>query len=137
MRSSQPYVFNVLLADDDADERYFFEEAIKELPVATNFKTVNDGVYLMALLNQHSWILPDIIFLDINMPRKNGLECLAEIRRNERLKLIPIVVYSICGNEENISAYYRHGASSFLQKGKYAELIKYIDGLRFVSNTMA
>ncbi len=120
---------NILLADDDEDEQYFFEIAFKESPIGTNLNTVYDGVYLMEYLNQHLESLPDVIFLDINMPRKSGLECLIEIKSNEKLKLIPIVVYSSCDSADNIVAYYEHGACSFLQKGHYTELIQCIQNV--------
>lgn len=117
---------NILLADDDADERYFFEVAVKESDFATNFRAVNDGIYLMEYLRHHLKSLPDILFLDLNMPRKNGMECLDEIKSDEKLKGIPVVMYSSCGNDDNKCTYCQHGASSFLQKGKYSEVIQSI-----------
>ena len=63
---------NLLLADDDADDCMFFKEALEELPVAAKLITVNDGVQLMNhLINENSQ-LPDALYLDLNMPRKNG-----------------------------------------------------------------
>ena len=85
---------NILLADDDADDRYFFERALQDLPITTNLKTVPDGARLMEYLYKNTDHLPDVLFLDNNMPRKNGSECLAEIKNNAQLKGIPIVMCS-------------------------------------------
>ena len=63
---------NVLLADDDIDDISFFDKALKELAVSTHLTTVNDGDQLMNYLSENLEHLPDILFLDLNMPRKNG-----------------------------------------------------------------
>jgi len=118
---------NILLADDDADERYFFEEAVKELPIATNLKMVNDGILLMDYLNGHLECLPDILFLDINMPKKNGSECLIEIKRSLTLKHLPVVMYSTTKNDEEIDVYYHYGANNFVTKGNYHTLAQDIN----------
>ncbi len=84
---------DVLLADDDADDCMFFEDALKELPVKYTLKTVNDVVQLMHVLATYTSSLPDILFLDLNMPCKNGFECLEEIRKTERLKNLTVAIY--------------------------------------------
>jgi len=118
---------NILLANDDSDERYFFERAVKELPVATKLTTVIDGITLMEYLYLNSESLPDILFLDINMPQKNGKECLMEIKCSETLKHLPVVMYSTTRNDKEIDILYQHGATSFLLKDNYASLIKGIN----------
>ena len=85
---------NILLADDDMDDRSFFEKAMKEVAISTNLTTVNDGEHLMKYLADNSEQLPNILFLDLNMPRKNGFECLVEIRENEKLKDLSVVIFS-------------------------------------------
>jgi CheY-like chemotaxis protein len=70
----------VLLADDDADDCLFFKEALEELPLSTSLTIVNDGDQLMKWLLKNTSRLPHVLFLDLNMPRKNGFECLTEIR---------------------------------------------------------
>src|ERR1035437_3557922 len=90
--SSKP--LNILFADDDADDRFFFDKALKELPIPTHFTTVNDGVQLMNYLSENSENLPDVLFLDLSMPNKNGLECLVEIRQNEKLKDLTVIMFS-------------------------------------------
>ena len=88
------------LADDDADDCVFFKEALEELPVNSTLKTVNDGEQLMICSIQKE-PFPDILFLDLNMPRKKGFECLAEIKRNEKLKSLPVIVYSTSFDPRN------------------------------------
>ena len=79
---------NILLADDDLDDCHFFKEALTEMILPTNLIIVNDGEKLMDLLIKETITLPHILFLDINMPRKNGFECLSEIKHHEKLKSI-------------------------------------------------
>jgi len=86
---------NILLADDDADDRLFFDKALKEIPIATNLTMVYDGEQLMNYLNENSEHLPDILFLDINMPRMNGIECLSEINGNKKLKDLTVIIFTI------------------------------------------
>ena len=85
---------NVLFADDDSDDRSFFEKALKEVAISTNLTTVNDGELLMKYLADNSEQLPNVLFLDLNMPRKNGFECLVEISENEKLKDLSVVIFS-------------------------------------------
>jgi CheY-like chemotaxis protein len=85
---------NILLADDDNDDSYFFDKALKETPVATHLTTVHDGEQLMIYLSENSEHLPDVLFLDINMPRKNGFECISEIKENKKLKDLFVVMFS-------------------------------------------
>ena len=72
----------ITLADDDEDDRMFFTDAFDELKINTVVNTVNDGVALMNFLNDPESILPNIIFLDLNMPLKSGIECLKEIKND-------------------------------------------------------
>ncbi|MGZ3902669.1 MAG: response regulator, partial [Bacteroidia bacterium] len=85
---------NILLADDDKDDRYFFEKALKTLSIKAQLTISEDGEKLMAYLLKHSEKLPDVLFLDLNMPRKNGAECLTEIKLHEKLKKLPVIIYS-------------------------------------------
>ncbi len=89
----------VLLADDDLDDCIMFEKALKELPIKTNLLTVYDGDDLLKKLSLQKNGLPDLIFLDLNMPRLNGMECLQIIKRSEELKNIPVVIFSTSVHE--------------------------------------
>ena len=84
---------NILLAEDDEDDSQFFEEALKSVSDAPILIRAKDGVELTNLL-QDTYPLPDLIFLDINMPRKNGAQCLREIRQKKNLAHLPVIVLS-------------------------------------------
>lgn len=107
---------HILLADDDESDRLLFKEAFAELKLDTIVRTVNDGVQLMEWLNRENIRLPHLLFLDLNMPRKNGLECLKEIKRNEKLKAISIAIYSTSGNEKDMDETFSNGANVYITK---------------------
>lgn len=107
---------HVLLADDDEDDRLFFKEAFEDIKIKTRVSTVNDGVELMKYLNDPNNSLPDILFLDLNMPLKNGIECLKEIRSSSALKDISIAIYSTSASEEDIEKTFVKGANVYIKK---------------------
>ncbi len=107
---------NILLADDDEDDRLFFKEAFDEIKIKTKVQTVNDGVELMNYLNRKDIILPHILFLDLNMPLKSGLECLKEIRESKALKDLSVAIYSTSGAEEDIERTFLKGANVYIKK---------------------
>jgi len=118
---------NLLLADDDTDDCIFFQEALEELPVAVNLATVNDGVQLMNLLSKKQESLPDLLFLDLNMPRKTGMECLSEIKRNEKLRHLPVIIFSTSINMEVMNELFNKGASHYIRKpAEFSKLKKVI-----------
>ncbi|GAL80402.1 two-component response regulator CheY subfamily [Algibacter lectus] len=86
-------VMNIVLADDDEDDRLLFDEAISEIDVKTKLSLFNDGKALMDYLVLPDTILPEIVFLDLNMPIKNGMQCLKEIRANDKLKELCVAIY--------------------------------------------
>jgi len=107
---------NILLADDDADDYFFFKKALEGSSISTNLTTVSDGEHLMRLLKNETHELPDVLFLDLNMPRKNGFECLTEIKLSSRLKLLPVIVFSTSFEQEVVNLLYQNGAQYFLRK---------------------
>jgi CheY-like chemotaxis protein len=122
---------NVLLADDDADDCFFFEKALKEIPIKTKLTIVRDGEQLMNYLleNSSSQDRTDIIFLDLSMPRKTGFECLQEIKENNRLKDIQVVMLStsyprdMAYEQGLIKTLNWIGAANFIRKiGDYAQI---------------
>ncbi|SEI60006.1 CheY chemotaxis protein or a CheY-like REC (receiver) domain [Dyadobacter koreensis] len=118
--NSRKYIF---LADDDEDDCMLFEDALREVNASTELATANDGVELMNLLGKTVPPPPDVIFLDLNMPKKNGFECLAEIRNSQQYKNIPVVIFSTTGEEEAINKLYEQGANYFVRKpGSFPKL---------------
>ncbi|WP_432221858.1 response regulator [Flavobacterium sp. TMP13] len=109
-------IHQLLLADDDMDDCLFFQEALEDLRLSTNLTTVSDGVQLMELLTAEGTQLPDALFLDLNMPRKSGFECLAEIKENEALKEIPIVIFSTSLDKDVVNKLYDKGANYYVRK---------------------
>lgn len=127
----------ILLADDDPDDRFFFDLVLKNLDISTQLTTVEDGVKLMDYLIKHSDELPDVLFLDLNMPRKNGSECLTEIKDNPKLKDLPVIIYSTSLHEEIADILYKTGAHYYIRKTDMVELKKilnYILGLMVKDN---
>lgn len=122
----------VLLADDDTDDRFFFTRALKEIPIATHLTTVHDGEQLMIYLSENPKHLPDVIFLDINMPRKTGFECVSEIKENKLLKDIFVVMFStfysryIDYEQEMIKKLHGIGVDDFIRKPHDFEQLKQV-----------
>lgn len=116
----------VLLADDDDDDRLFFKDAIDEVKVKTLVKMLNDGVELMDYLNNTTSRMPNLIFLDLNMPRKGGMECLKEIRSNPKLKDLCIAIYSTSALETDIEETFVKGANIYIKKPNDFEELKNI-----------
>jgi CheY-like chemotaxis protein len=106
----------ILLADDDEDDRLFFKDAFKEVKVKTAVSMVKDGIELMNYLLKAVEDLPHLLFLDLNMPRKSGMECLDEIRRDERLKDIAVAIYSTSASENDIEETFVRGANVYIKK---------------------
>lgn len=107
---------NICLADDDEDDRLFFTDAFDELKINTKVSTFKDGVELMDYLNDEDSVLPNVLFLDLNMPKKNGVECLLEIKKNEKLNDIAIAIYSTSSSEEHIEETFINGANIYIKK---------------------
>ena len=118
---------DLLLADDDIDDCIFFEDALKELPISATLSTVNNGIQLMNYLLAKSDNLPDVLFLDLNMPRKSGIECLTEIKMIDKLKDLPVIISSTSFNTEVVDLFYQKGAHYYIRKpGEYEKLRKVI-----------
>ena len=107
---------NILLADDDTDDCLFFKDALEGLSIAVMFTALHNGEQLMQHLNNQTNKLPDIIFLDLNMPRKNGFECLSEIKLNQKLKQLPVIIFSTSLEQEVVSLLYKNGAQYYIRK---------------------
>ncbi|WP_296620002.1 response regulator [Marivirga sp.] len=118
---------NLLLADDDMDDCFLFKEALKGLPISAKLTTVNDGAQLMQLLSAKESLLPDALFLDLNMPRKTGFECLSEIKAIDKLMNLPVIIFSTSFDIDVVNLLYEKGAYYYICKpGKFDKLKKVI-----------
>ncbi|MBK8496830.1 MAG: response regulator [Chitinophagaceae bacterium] len=118
----------ILLADDDMDDRIFFDKALQEIPVDTTLHTVNNGEELMKYLTVNEDRLPDVLFLDLSMPRKTGFECLVEIKENEKFKALTVIMFTTSFTrgielEDNLkTTLSRMGAQEYIRKpGDFTE----------------
>lgn len=118
---------NILLADDDTDDCLLFKEAITGFIPSDNFTAVHDGEQLMQLLGNETNKLPDILFLDLNMPRKNGFECLTEIKQNKKLKNLPVVIFSTSKVHDQMNILFKTGADVYIRKPRnFDQLVQLI-----------
>ncbi|MCW3091218.1 MAG: transcriptional regulator [Ferruginibacter sp.] len=127
MTLSTTYTKHILLADDDDDDCLLFKLSLEELPISFDLTVMNNGEELMNHLNKESTRLPDVLFLDLNMPRKNGYECLSEIKSTERLKQLPVIIFSTSYAPDVVKQLYTNGAHYYVRKpedvNKYREVI--------------
>lgn len=104
------------LIDDDADDREIFSIALRGLALETELHTASNGVEGIQILKDQKDFKPDFVFLDLNMPKMSGKECLLEIRRMPHLDVIPVIIYSTSTQENDIEETKEMGAKHFLPK---------------------
>lgn len=113
---------NILLADDDVEECFLFKSIVFEVAPHIEVQTVNDGDQVAGSL---AALRPDLLFLDLNMPCKNGIQCLQELKDNLHYRSIPVIVYSTSASPLDINQAYGFGASLYIKKPSlYKELIE-------------
>ena len=123
-------IVHIILADDDEDDHRLIKEALKEVKTKTIFEQFEDGEELMEYLKGENIKLPDIIMLDINMPKKTGIQCLLEIRALDMFNDVAIVMYSTSDNERDIESCFQKGANKYIVKPhSFPTLIKTINQL--------
>lgn len=124
------------MADDDPDDRLLLREAFAENRLLNNLETVEDGEELMDFLHrrgryENSEVTPGLVLLDLNMPRKSGLEALREIKSDEKLRRLPVVILTTSKAEEDIIRSYDLGVNSFIVKpvtfDSLVELVRDLD----------
>ena len=101
------------MAEDDADDRFLFNSAFKDLNLPDKLTFAEDGVILLDVLQKKKF---NMIILDINMPRINGLQCLEEIRKDKAYDWVPVFMYSTTRDQAQIDQAYEMGANLFLKK---------------------
>ena len=116
----------ILLVDDDADDRKYFLEAVKEIDPTIEVSTAKDGKQALAILALDNGTLPHYIFLDLRMPKVNGKQFLVEVKMSERLKGIPVIIYTTSREVEETNEMLSVGAVHFVSKPSDPEEIYYI-----------
>lgn len=116
----------IILADDDESDRTNFKDALEESRIKTIFYAVQDGVELMEHLLKEDTPVPHLLFLDLNMPRKNGLTCLKEIRSIDKLKDVAVAIYSTSDYEKDIEETFEHGGNVYIKKPTDFSLLKQV-----------
>lgn len=118
--SSERKNVNILLVEDNSGDIRLMQEAFKEGNVHNNLITVRDGVGAMAYLRKEgvytNAVRPDLILLDLNLPKKDGREVLAEIKSDEELKIIPVVVLTTSDAEQDIQETYNLHVNCYIKK---------------------
>lgn len=123
---------NILVAEDDNDDKLLIIKAFQKILPKENVICVADGEALLQYLNRASpfdqmenYLVPDIILLDLNMPRKDGKTALAEIKSHEEFKKIPVIIFTTSNLRDDIEITYKLGSSSFITKpGSFTDLVK-------------
>ncbi|HXU26221.1 MAG TPA: response regulator [Bacteroidia bacterium] len=119
---------SIFLADDDSDDCTVFEDALNELNDDVRLTVTNDGVELLDTLHETVPPPPYVIFLDLNMPRKDGFESLKEIRETEKMKGIPVVILSTSTSKNIIDTAFLLGANYYICKPTSYPLLKHMIG---------
>lgn len=105
---------NIIIAEDDNDDFLMLKETLEQLLPKFHLKRFLDGkAFSQSLLVDPE---PDLVFLDLNMPKKNGIECLIELRQKKKLDPVPVVIYSTSSDFEDIDKCYKNGCTLYLVK---------------------
>ena len=107
---------NILLADDDQADCLLFKDALKELPLSARLTIVSNGEELIEEISKKDSKLPDVLFLDLNMPKKNGISSLGEIKRNTDLQNLPVIILSTASDLDTVKNVYRNAAHYYICK---------------------
>lgn len=117
---SEIRLLEILIVDDDAGDALMTQEALEDSDCPNNFHVVHDGVDALAFMKKEGEYsdvpTPDIVFLDINMPRMNGHEVLSWMRRHETYKTVPVVIFTTSNSDEDILKSYQNHANCFITK---------------------
>jgi CheY-like chemotaxis protein len=127
MRSSKP----IMLIEDDAADVLIIERALKELQIKNELVQLNNGEEGLEYLKNQSNSTPCIIFLDLNMPKMNGIEFLKIIKNDDKLKLIPIIALTTSQNTDDIAACFKSGIAGYIVKPvdykKFVKAVRIVD----------
>jgi CheY-like chemotaxis protein len=118
----------VFIVDDDSDDREFFCDALHEIDDSIQCVCAGNGNEAISWLSQPQIVLPDFIFMDLNMPRLGGKQCLSLIKNNHRLSHIPVIIFSTTRQYDEAEEARQLGAALFLTKpSTYSELKQHLN----------
>jgi CheY-like chemotaxis protein len=115
-----------LLVDDDADDASLFQDALMEVDDSVQFEYAKDGQETLDILRENKISLPDVIFLDLNMPRMDGKECLKLLKEHKELSRIPVIMYTTSSQAKDIEETIMGGALCFITKPSSMKELKRI-----------
>lgn len=131
-----PQSFDVLLVEDDPGDVLMTQEAFADQRIGGNLHVVNDGVEAMAFLRHEAPFSDapdaDLVLLDLNLPRRNGIEVLAEIKADERLRRIPVVMLTTSDAAEDIERSYQLHANAYVTKA--VDFDRFVDDVRSIDD---
>lgn len=104
------------LVDDDKDDQEIFGLALEKIALPVALITADDGYLALEKFQSEPDFMPDFIFLDLNMPRINGIQCLTELRKEERLKKVPVIIFSTSSEQSHKEQTTALGAEGFITK---------------------
>jgi CheY-like chemotaxis protein len=117
-------VFTCFLIDDDLDDQEIFNFVLRQIDKTAKCIFANDGIYALEKIKTDESFVPNFIFIDINMPRMNGIECLAEIKKIKRLQKVPVYMYSTFAGKAIVEECKKLGATGFIKKHVDTEDLK-------------
>ena len=109
-------VRKILIVDDDSDDQNLLIEALRDWDASIKFQTATNGHHALLLLNNSLPELPNLIFLDLNMPRMNGIQFLHEIKKRQEFRELPVIIYSTSSDPKDVTETARLGAENFITK---------------------
>lgn len=112
----------ILLVDDDFDDCELFTEIVGDVLPSASVVSLHDGIEALNYLNTEGAAIPDLIFLDINMPRMNGKQLVVVLKKDERLNKIPVIVYSTSIPDKELDYYQSFGINCLVKPSTYQEL---------------
>lgn len=107
---------SILLVEDDLDDQLLFREALSEVDNSISYLSAVNGINALEVLNYSENTLPSIIFMDVNMPKMNGIDCLKELQKLQKFQLLPVIMYSTSCSLEHQQECFKNGAIGYFEK---------------------
>ncbi len=120
----EPKPIHIIFADDDPDDHILFKEVLNEISLEYSLTGLYNGEQLMQFLSKGLGKESTILFLDLNMPKKNGYECLVEIKESEKLKNLHTIVFSTSYDPGIVNQLYQKGADQYIRKPEEFTMLK-------------